>query len=48
MSYVEIAQQAEEERKRAESERQRADSAEDKAKLYAEKLRKMGIDPQQL
>ncbi|MDJ0616342.1 MAG: Uma2 family endonuclease [Calothrix sp. MO_192.B10] len=54
-SYVEIAQQveserqrAESERQRAESERQRADTAEDKAKRYAEKLRKMGIDPEQL
>ncbi|WP_088239890.1 Uma2 family endonuclease [Calothrix rhizosoleniae] len=41
LSYVEIAQQAEEER-------QRANTAEDKANRYAEKLREMGIDPEQI
>ena len=48
LSYVEIAQRAEEERQRAEEERQRADTAENKASRYAEKLREMGIDPDQV
>lgn len=55
LSYVEIAQRAEEERElaeserqRAEEERQRANTAEDKANRYAEKLREMGIDPEQV
>ena len=45
LSYVEIAQRAEEERQRAENERQRAEAAEERANRLAEKLREMGIDP---
>ncbi len=41
-------QRAEEERQRAEEERRRADTAEDKANRLAEKLREMGIDPEQV
>ena len=62
LSYVEIAQQAEEERQRAEEERQRAEEerqraeeerqraeeAEAKATRLAERLREMGIDPDQV
>jgi len=48
LSYVEIAQRVEEERQRAEEERQRADAAENKASRYAERLREMGIDPEQV
>ena len=55
LSYVEIAQRAEEERQRAETERQRAETerqraeeAEARVKLLAERLREMGIDPDRL
>ena len=48
LSYVEIAQQAEQDRQRAENERQRAEKAEARAALLAEKLREMGIDPEQI
>jgi Uma2 family endonuclease len=41
-------QRAEAERQRAEVERQRADDAEAKAERLAERLRQMGIDPQDL
>lgn len=41
LSYVEIAQ-------RAEKERQRAEEAEEKVNRLAEKLREMGIDPEQV
>ncbi len=41
-------QRAEEERQRAETECQRAEQAEARAKLLAERLREMGIDPDQL
>jgi Uma2 family endonuclease len=41
LSYVEIAQ-------RAEQERQRAEQAEDRARRLAERLREMGIDPEQV
>lgn len=41
LSYVDIAQ-------RAEEERQRADNAEDRAIRLAEKLRELGIDPEQI
>ncbi len=41
LSYVEIAQ-------RAEQDRQRAEKAEARAALLAEKLREMGIDPEQI
>ena len=45
LSYVEIAQRAEEDYQRAEEERQRAARAEEKASRLAERLREMGIDP---
>ena len=45
LSYVEIAQRAEEERQRAENESQRAEAAEERANRLAEKLREIGIDP---
>lgn len=52
LSYVEIAQRAEEERQKAEEERQRAEkelqranSAEQRADKLAAKLRALGIDP---
>jgi Uma2 family endonuclease len=55
LSYVEIAQQAEAERQRAETEhqraeaeRQRAEQAENRATRLAERLREMGIDPEQV
>lgn len=48
LRYVEIAQQAEEERIRAEEEHIRAEDAEAKAKRLAAKLREMGIDPEQI
>ena len=55
LSYVEIAQLAEQERyraeqehRRAEQERDRAKQAEARANLLAEKLREMGIDPEQI
>jgi Uma2 family endonuclease len=48
LSYVEIAQRAEEERHRAEEERQRAEEAEARANRLAQKLREMGIDPEQV
>ncbi|MBF2049336.1 MAG: Uma2 family endonuclease [Leptolyngbya sp. IPPAS B-1204] len=41
LSYVEIAQQAEQERQRAEQERQRAER-------LAERLRELGVDPDQI
>ena len=41
LSYVEIAQQAE-------TERQRAEEAEERANRLAERLREMGIDPEQV
>ncbi|ELS04359.1 hypothetical protein Xen7305DRAFT_00040900 [Xenococcus sp. PCC 7305] len=41
LKYIEIAQ-------RAEDERQPAEDAEKKASLLAEKLREMGIDPDQI
>lgn len=53
LSYVEIAQRAEEERQRAEEEHQRADKehqraedAEARANRLAARLREMGIDPE--
>ncbi|BAZ05191.1 Uma2 family endonuclease [Calothrix sp. NIES-3974] len=55
LSYVEIAQRAEEERQRAEEERQRAEeerqraeNAEAKANRLAARLREMGIDPEEV
>ena len=48
LSYVEIAQRAEEERQRAEEERQRAEKAEEKASRLAARLQEMGIDPEQI
>ena len=48
LSYVEIAQQASQERQRADNQRQRAEEAEARANLLAEKLREMGIDPEQV
>ncbi|MEB3209787.1 MAG: Uma2 family endonuclease [Leptolyngbyaceae bacterium] len=48
LSYVEIAAQFEEERKRAEEERKRAEEAEEKAARLATRLREMGIDPDQV
>lgn len=55
LSYVGIAQQAEQERQRAEQaeervtqERQRAEEAEQRAEQLAERLRAMGINPDEL
>ena len=48
LTDVEIAQKAEEERQRAEEERQRAEAAEAKASRLAEKLRELGVDPEQV
>ncbi|MDX2211780.1 MAG: Uma2 family endonuclease [Oculatellaceae cyanobacterium bins.114] len=55
LSYVEIAQQAEQERQRAEQEHQRAEQAEQqleqerqRSQALANKLRDMGVDPEQL
>ncbi|MBD2459846.1 Uma2 family endonuclease [Oscillatoria sp. FACHB-1407] len=55
LSYVEIArhleqteQQLEQERQRADQERQRADQAEQRAANLAERLRALGIDPEQI
>ena len=55
LSYNEIAQQAENERQRAEDERQRAnlesqraEAAELKAQKLADRLRELGIDPDQV
>lgn len=38
-------ERAEQERQRAEQEKQRAEQAEQRAQLLAERLRSMGIDP---
>ncbi len=48
LSYVEIAQRAEQERQRAEQERQRAEQAQARVNRLAERLREMGIDPEQI
>ncbi|MEB3232277.1 MAG: Uma2 family endonuclease [Leptolyngbyaceae bacterium] len=55
LSYTEIAEQAEQERQRAEDERQRAEgerqraeAAEEKAQRLAERLRTLGIDPDEI
>jgi Uma2 family endonuclease len=48
LGYTEIAQQAEQEHQRAEQERQRAEQAEARAAKLAERLREMGIDPDQV
>ncbi|WP_448563512.1 Uma2 family endonuclease [Trichothermofontia sp.] len=48
LSYVEIAQQAAQERRRTEQERQRAEQAEARAKRLADRLREMGIDADQV
>ncbi|MEL6223157.1 MAG: Uma2 family endonuclease [Cyanobacteria bacterium J06627_8] len=48
LSYIEIAERAEHERVRADQEKVRAEGAEEKATRLAEKLRSMGIDPDQV
>jgi Uma2 family endonuclease len=48
LSYVDIAERAEDERQRAAEERQRAIAAEEKATRLAARLREMGIDPDQV
>ncbi|MFG6105121.1 Uma2 family endonuclease [Leptothoe sp. EHU-05/26/07-4] len=48
LSYAEIAQRAETESQRAEAESQRAEVAEAKAKRLAERLREMGVDPDEI
>ena len=48
LSYVEIAQQAEQERQRAEQAEQQAEQERQRADRLAERLRAMGIDPEQL
>ncbi|WNZ23080.1 Uma2 family endonuclease [Leptolyngbya sp. NK1-12] len=48
LSYVEIAQQAEQERQRAEQERQRAEQERQRAERLAERLRELGVDPDQI
>lgn len=48
LSYTEIAQRAEDERQRAENERQRAEVAEEKAQRLADRLRELGINPDEV
>lgn len=48
LSYNEISQQAQDERQRAEDERQRAEAAELKAQKLADRLRELGIDPDEV
>ena len=48
LSYVEIAQRAEQESQRAEQESQRAEQERRRAEKAEEKLRQMGIDPKEL
>jgi len=48
LSYVEVAQQAEQERQRAEQERQRAEQERQRAERLAEQLRLMGINPDEI
>jgi hypothetical protein len=45
LSYVEIAQRAEQAEERAEQERSRAEQAEERADQLAARLRSLGIDP---
>ena len=48
LSYVEIAQQAQEQRQQAQEQRQRAEKAEARVNQLAKKLRDMGIDTEQV
>ena len=48
LSYEEIVQQLGVESQKAETERQRAEKAEARANILADKLREMGIDPDQI
>ncbi|WP_333081556.1 MULTISPECIES: hypothetical protein [unclassified Microcoleus] len=47
-SYEEVSRSLEQDQQRAEQERLRAEQAEQRAALLAERLRAMGIDPEQL
>ncbi|WP_416673881.1 Uma2 family endonuclease [Egbenema bharatensis] len=48
LSYLEIAEQAEAARQRAEAAEQRADAAEQRSTQLAERLRALGVDPEEI